>query len=151
MPHRSDQETSRKKGALEQFWLSQRCFSTPSGGRGRMFSDGSGIFQQDLVPCHTGRAVPKFFKDNQTNVLDWTEKSPYLNPIEDLWVIIKVCLRSKDYTTKIKLNESIIQIWYHDEEIAGRCKQLVEFMPNRVKELIKNHGEHIPVINFNNL
>uniref|UniRef100_A0A3Q3QW79 Tc1-like transposase DDE domain-containing protein n=1 Tax=Monopterus albus TaxID=43700 RepID=A0A3Q3QW79_MONAL len=50
----------------------------------KLFPDGSGVFQQDLAPCHTSKQVKNFFEENQINTLDWPGNSPDLNPIENL-------------------------------------------------------------------
>ena len=57
----------------------------------------------DLAPCHTSKKVTKFFADNDIRVLEWPGNSPDLNPIENLWAIIKQRLRGKDCTTIEKL------------------------------------------------
>ena len=51
--------------------------------------NGNGIFQQDLAPCHTSKRVKEFMKNHDVNVLPWPGNSLDLNPIENLWSIIK--------------------------------------------------------------
>ena len=107
------------------------------------FPEGGGIFQQDLAPCHTSKMIQKFFKESKLNVLEWPGNSPDLNPIENLWAIIKKRLQKYDCTTKSKLIEGIIQIWYHDEELQNLCSKLVDSMPTRVAMLINAKEGHI--------
>ena len=107
------------------------------------FPDGRGIFQQDLAPCHAAKKVKKVFQENQIKVLEWPGNSPDLNPIENLWAIIKNQLRSKDCSNLTRLIEAVIAIWFHDEEIAKSCQNLVCSMPKRVKQVLKNKGGHI--------
>ena len=108
----------------------------------RAFPDGSGVFQQDLAPCHTSKISTNFFRMNNIKVLDWPGNSPDLNPIENLWSIIKIRLRKKDCTTKTKLIEAIIQVWHHDEQIRENCRNLIDSMPKRVLQVINNKGGH---------
>ena len=75
-------------------------------------------------------------------VLDWPGNSPDLNPIENLWSIVKNRLRKMDCTTKIKLIEAVIHVWFHDEEIKKICKTLVLSMKKRVKSVLENKGGH---------
>ena len=107
------------------------------------FPEGGGIFQQDLAPCHTSKMIQKFFKESKLSVLEWPGNSPDLNPIENLWAIIKKRLQKYDCTTKSKLIEGIIQIWYHDEELQNLCSKLVDSMSTRVAMLINAKGGHI--------
>ena len=109
----------------------------------RAFPNGGGIFQQDLAPCHTAKKVKKFFEENHIKVLDWPGNSPDLNPIENLWSIVKNRLLKRDCTTQMKLINAIIDVWYHDQKITQNCEKLVESMPKRVKKLITNRGGHI--------
>ena len=50
----------------------------------RKFPEGSGIFQQDLAPCHTSRKVKNFINLHNISVLDWPGNSPDFHPIENL-------------------------------------------------------------------
>ena len=100
-------------------------------------------FQQDSAPCHTSKMCQKFFRENGIQVLNWPGNSPDLNPIENLWSIIKMRLRNRDCTTKQKMIEAVIDLWYHDPKILENCKNLSNSMCKRVKEVIKKRGGHI--------
>ena len=76
-------------------------------------------------------------------VLDWPGNSPDLNSIENLWSIVKNRLRKMDWTTKIKLIEAVIHVWFHDEEIKKIRKTLVLSIKKRVKSVLENKGGHI--------
>lgn len=101
------------------------------------------IFQQDLAPCHTAKIVKAFFQKSKVRVLDWPGNSPDVNPIENLWFIMKQLLSKLDCTTKAKVIANVNKIWKESEELKKHCATLVASMPNRVRQLIINKGGHI--------
>lgn len=101
-----------------------------------------GTFQHDLAPCHNSKLVQAFTRENNLKVLNWPGNSPDLNPIENLWHILKNRLAKMDCTTKEKMITSAIQVWFHDEEVKNMCAKLVESMPRRVGEVISAKGGH---------
>ncbi len=59
------------------------------------FKDADFIFQQDLTPAHTAKSTKSWLNDHGVGVLDWPANSPDLNPIENLWSIVKRKMRNK--------------------------------------------------------
>ena len=102
-----------------------------------------GIFQHDLAPCHTAKKVKAKLDEANISVLKWPGNSPDVNPIENMWSIVKQKLQTKDTTTKNRLIRAVLDIWNHDDSIKNICQTLIESMPTRVSALLKAKGGHI--------
>ena len=96
-------------------------------------------FMHDGAPCHKAKIVTKWLNDNRIRVLDWPGNSPELNPIENLWLIIKNKVEYHDTGSLPKLAETIKKVWCTGitQEI---CQNLIKSMPERLKQVIKNKG-----------
>lgn len=70
-------------------------------------------FMQDNAPCHKSKLVMDFLKSEGVPVMIWPAQSPDLNPIENLWAIIKQrrCSKFGVPRSKNELIEQIFEIW----------------------------------------
>ena len=107
------------------------------------FPNSEGIFQQDLAPCHRAKKVNTLLSEKGIRLLDWPGNSPDLNPIENLWAIVKLEAQNRDCTTIEKMTQAIINIWFSEPKMKHHCSKLVDSMPKRVKEVIRKRGGHI--------
>ena len=104
------------------------------------FPNGDGVFQQDGAPCHTAKSVTSFLQRNHVPLLPWPGSSPDMNPIENLWMIVKRRIAARKPTSKRALIEALIDVWARDPEIKEMCPKLVMGMPKRIQSLIKAKG-----------
>jgi transposase len=102
----------------------------------------NGIFMQDNAPSHTATIVKSFLAESNFRVLDWPGNSPDINPIENLWAIVKSRLALIDIKNKEELITNILNIWNNDKDIKKCMKSLIESMPKRIAALRKSRGKH---------
>lgn len=96
------------------------------------------VFQHDNDPKHTSKLVKDWFIANGIQVLDWPAQSPDLNPIENLFAILKRKVGNRRFQNKKDLMDSLKFEW---ERIPmSTINNLLESMPRRCAEVIKNKG-----------
>jgi len=66
--------------------------------------------------------------------------SPDLNPIENLWVILKRKVAARNPTSASDLKEAIKHVWC-DEITQELCQKLVHSMPDRISAVLRNRGQ----------
>ena len=101
------------------------------------------IFMQDNAPIHKAKLVIEFLLEKEIETFDWPPQSPDLNPIENMWAILK-SKRARNFPmpkSKKELIAQTEQIWYEfGEEI---CINLSNSMIKRLNEVIKKNGRAI--------
>ncbi len=104
----------------------------------KLYGDADFIFQQDLAPAHTAKGTKSWFNDHGVTVLDWPENSPDLNPIENLWGIVKRKMRDTRPNNADDLKASIKATWASIP--PQQCHKLITSMPRRIETVIKAKG-----------
>ncbi|MCI4375917.1 hypothetical protein PGIGA_G00114930 [Pangasianodon gigas] len=109
------------------------------------FPNGSGLFQQDNAPCHTAKIVQEWFEehDKEFKVLTWPPNSPDLNLIEHLWYVLDKQVQSMEAPPHYlqDLKELLLTSWCQIPQHTFRS--LLESMPQRVVELLLQHGAEV--------
>jgi hypothetical protein len=95
---------------------------------------------EDGAPIHRSNA-PKIWREKRRlKKLDWPPSSPDLNPIENLWYIMKVRVncRFREGMTLEDLRNDLIEVWNaFDSEYYNK---LIESMPRRMRAVVAAKG-----------
>lgn len=97
------------------------------------------VFQQDNAPPQRAVITRTFFQENGINVPQWPALSPDLNPIEEVWAIMKSRVRRNRPKSLAALRLSIRTAW---NSVVTRelCTNLFNSIPNRLKNVISRKG-----------
>ncbi len=79
-----------------------------------------------------------FQQDHGVTVLDWPANSPDLNPIENLWGIVKRKMRDTRPNNADDLKAAIKATWASIP--PQQCHKLISSMPRRIEAVIKAKG-----------
>jgi hypothetical protein len=93
---------------------------------------------QDGASAHTARNTLEYLRMHCNLLEEWTSGSPDLNPIENLWAIVKKRIAEVGPATLPELINVIIAAWnaISPEEVAN----LTHSMPNRLQKTVEAEG-----------
>ncbi len=111
-------------------------FMLPSADK--LYGDADFIFHQDLAPAHTAKGTKSWFNDHGVTVLDWPANSPDLNPIENLWGIVKRKMRDTRPNNADELKATVKETWA--SITPQQCHKLITSMPRQIEAVIKAKG-----------
>ena len=96
-------------------------------------------YLQDSAPCHASKSTKEFLAKNRIRVLPWPGNSPDLNPIENLWLQMKLRVAQKEPTSYQDLISKVTEVWVM-ETSKEACEKVARSMPARIRATLANGG-----------
>lgn len=103
--------------------------------------DGDWTLQEDNDPKHTSKLAKQWKEDNLIDRLEWPANSPDLNPIENIWRIMKIKVAKYHPENLIQLRAAIILSWRSLPK--NLAQNLVNSMQPRINKLLEVNGDSI--------
>ena len=99
------------------------------------------ILQEDNDPKHRSKKAQNWKVHNQIKNLPWPSQSPDLNPMENVWAILKANVADHKVTSVKELISVIKKEWKKLD--SSFCKNLIISMKNIISLVLSNKGDHI--------
>lgn len=98
------------------------------------------IFQQDNASIHRAATTLAWFAENAIDVLPWPDRSPDLNPMENVWsMLVRIIYhQGRQYATVSELWNSLEKAM-NDIDVT-LLQSLIDQMPERLAELLAKKG-----------
>ena len=96
-------------------------------------------FQQDNAPPHVAGTTTQFLQENGVSTVNWPAYSPDLNPIENIWGLLKRFVRRQGPQNLDQLDNSI-RIGWNRIVRPKLCRRLFASMPARINRVQATRG-----------
>jgi hypothetical protein len=109
--------------------------------REKGFDPAQMVFQQDNDPKHKSRLVQGWLAEQPFGIMEWPAQSPDLNPIENMWALLKQKLFRYETVPKgmVEHWERVVHVWYNEIPVE-MVRHVIESMPDRCRAVIKANG-----------
>ena len=99
------------------------------------------ILMDDNATCHRSLVTNSFKSQAGIRTLTWPARSPDLNPIENVWSLLKRSVRRalRPGDDLLRLEVLLRQEWDHLSQ--GTINHLIESMPSRIRQVIELSGD----------
>ena len=98
-------------------------------------------YQQDNDPKHISKVAKQLLKTEVPETIDWPSNSPDINPIENIWSILKRRVEKRKTSNIHELDQFLHEEWKKFEKTI--INNLVHSMKSRCLAIIESKGERI--------
>lgn len=105
----------------------------------RGFNARKAVFQQDNASSHTAKLTKSFFASKHLNVIPWPANSPDLNPIENIWAILKQNVEKRVVHNKEELVKVVEEEWTKIN--LDLIYNTIDSMPKRIAQVLERGGK----------
>lgn len=98
------------------------------------------MVQEDNDPKHTSIKAQTWKDKNQINTISWPSQSPDLNPMKNVWSVLKVNISNYKPSSTKDLIRIIQKEWKKLDKVYAQ--NLIISMKNRISLVLSNKGDN---------
>ena len=106
-------------------------------------SDDELTYMQDGASYHRAKLVKNWLRENHVDFLDWPPQSPDLNPIENVWALVRNELWKRRKEIKSSGDTWRLTVEIFNSISIQYIRKLYNSMPKRLEDVIKLQGNRI--------
>lgn len=139
---RGKQNSKKHTNMLEKFMLP---FIRSDSHKLTNCEPGQRPFVQDNATIHTSTHTTGWLELHKIESIEWPSRSPDLNPIENLWSILKlkVYRNNKQYSSLHELEKAIKAAW-REIDLERDIRPLIDSIPRRLSYVLEAKGGLAP-------
>ena len=98
------------------------------------------VFQHDNASIHNARIIKKWFKEKTIEIMDWPASSPDLNPIENVWKLMKDNIQKHENfpRTVNELKTALKKEWSNFD--TSILREVADSMLRRIEVVLEAKG-----------
>jgi len=102
-----------------------------------LYEDGWWLMQ-DNASCHTSRSTHDWLENMNIRVIDWPPNSPDLNPIENVWGMMKIIISHEEPIGMGPFKQIVRDVWAQIDH--DKLESFLKSMPQRIEKVIAAKG-----------
>ena len=102
---------------------------------------GNWVLLEDNDPKHKAKIVQQYREEKNIERITWPSNSPDLNPIENVWNVMKNQVAELQPSNLTQLQSLIKKVWNNFPQ--KMAQNLINSMPSRLNQVILRHGDSI--------
>jgi len=104
----------------------------------KIFGRESWNLVQDNTPCHNAKTTLELINSEAHRVMDFPAVSSDINPIENVWAVLKTRVNRRNPSNEDELRKFILEEWQNIDD--DFIKTLIRTMPKRLEDIISLGG-----------